>query len=94
MLCGLCDREILPGDESAHHLVPKATTNGKNSLTTTLHTVCHKQIHALYNEKVLAKYFNTIEKLRNDSNIQRFVKWIRKRPLEFDAKARISNSRR
>lgn len=94
MFCELCEREILPGDKSVHHLVPKTNTNGKNSLTIVLHTICHRQIHALYSEKVLAKHFNTIDKLKNDSNIQRFVRWLTKRPLEFVAKARVSNSRR
>ena len=93
MICELCDREILVGDESRHHLIPKAT-GGKNGEKAILHTICHKQIHALYNEKTLANHLNTVSKLKNDMHIKRFIKWIKTKPLNFNTKARMSSIRR
>ena len=69
MICELCDREILVGNESEHHLIPKMV-GGRNGEKTTFHVMCHKQIHVLYSEKVLAKHLNTVSKLKNDANIK------------------------
>ena len=93
MKCGLCDREILVGEESAHHLIPRRC-NGKYGPVAVLHEVCHKQIHALFDEKMLAKHYNTMEKLKTHPDMVRFIKWIRKKDLGFNIKVKRAGVRK
>lgn len=93
MNCALCSREIPKGFESKHHLVPKCK-GGADGVFVFMHSICHKQIHALFNEKALAKKYNSIEKLKNQPDIQRFLAWISVKPLEFDIKIHISRKNR
>jgi len=53
-----------------------------------LHTICHSKVHSLFSEAELARVYNTIEALRENEEIMRFVKWISKRPPEFRSKNR------
>lgn len=55
-----------------HHLVPKSQGGGP---TADLCQMCHKQIHALYDNKTLGEVFNTIEKLREELPVQKYIKW-------------------
>jgi hypothetical protein len=93
MKCELCGRFILPEDRSKHHLIPKSLGGG-NGPTVTLHEVCHKQIHALFDEKTLCNHLNTMKAIKANYNIQRFIKWIQNKPIDFKVKAKWSNNRR
>ena len=93
MECELCDREILKGDESEHHLVPKSRGGAKGPKAT-FHPVCHKQIHALFSESDLEVFYNSVSKLRGHRDVKRFVKWVRKKPNGFNIKTRIRRKRR
>jgi hypothetical protein len=53
-----------------------------------LRTICHSKVHSLFSEAELARVYNTIEALRENEEIMRFVKWISKRPPEFRSKNR------
>ncbi len=88
MICELCNRKILTGDESNHHLVPKSR-GGRNGGIVMLHEVCHKQVHALFTDRQLSNTYNTVEKLKDHHDIQRFVKWVRRKPLNFNVKIRM-----
>ena len=85
--CPLCGRE-LDSTADLHHLVPKSK---KGKETIRLHKICHSKIHSLYDEKVLAKHYNTIEKLLESEDIQRFIKWIKKKPIDYNDKSIMSN---
>lgn len=64
-----------------HHLVPRQNTKRKKQdpgLTINICSACHRQIHALFNNKVLAKELNTIDKLSNEPQMQKFLAWVRK----------------
>lgn len=87
MKCELCGREISKGDESKHHLIPKCMGGVKGD-TAILHEICHKQIHALFTDRQLARVYNTMEKLKGNHDIQRFVRWVRKKPLGFNIRAK------
>ena len=87
MNCPLCGRE-LDGTADKHHLVPKSK---KGKETVRLHKICHRKIHSLFDEKVLAKHYNTIEKLLESEDIQRFIKWIKKKPIDYNDKSIMSN---
>ncbi|RCJ14518.1 hypothetical protein A6S26_10385 [Nostoc sp. ATCC 43529] len=77
--CELCQREM--ENLTIHHLVPRQNTKRKKQdpgLTINICSACHRQIHALFNNKVLAKELNTIDKLSNEPQMQKFLAWVRK----------------
>ena len=65
-------------------MIPKSK-GGKS--TEYLHQICHKQIHALFNENELAKILNTAELLRNHSDMQTFINWVKNKPDNFYERA-------
>jgi hypothetical protein len=81
-ICPLCRREIPQELESRHHLTPKLK-GGTRGPIAILHSACHSKIHAVFTEAELARSYNTIDKLLGDEEIQTFVRWIRKRPIDF-----------
>ena len=88
MKCGLCDREILEGLASKHHLIPKCK-GGKE--TTPLHVICHSKIHSVFSEGQLANVYNSIEMMLTNEDIQNFVRWVRKKPADFTDRNIMSN---
>jgi 5-methylcytosine-specific restriction enzyme A len=75
--CELCLRDDV--ERTVHHLTPKEM-GGTFLPKANLCRPCHKQIHALYSNEELAKHLNTIELLRDDQEIGKFLKWIKKQP--------------
>lgn len=90
-VCPLCQREIPPSEQDAHHFVPKSKGGRETRL---LHRICHRQIHALLSETELARHFNTAESLLAHSDVQTFVAWVRRKPADFFEKSRKSALRR
>jgi hypothetical protein len=78
--CPLCARLIPASQRDAHHLIPKSK-GGKQ--TEFLHRICHRQVHALFNETELMRSYNTLEALLSDSEMQRFVAWVKLKPDDF-----------
>ena len=79
--CPICLRPMLSGpfiDE--HHLIPKSK-KGKEKIT--LHRVCHQKIHSCITEIELARYYHTVERLLENEEIQKFVKWISKKDPDY-----------
>jgi len=77
--CELCHREMSALTE--HHLIPRQKTKRKGldpSPTIQICAACHRQIHALYDNAHLALHLNTLEKLKQDPQIQKFLSWIHK----------------
>lgn len=89
LLCPLCGREIPESQKDAHHLVPKSK-GGR--ATEYLHRICHRQIHALFNEGELAKRYQTVDALLEHPEIQAFVNWVKNKPDDFYE--RVSKSQR
>jgi len=87
-ICPLCARPI-PAEarQSLHHLTPKLK-GGKGGPTVLLHEICHRTIHATFTESELAQRFNTIEKLIEQPEIQKFIAWIAKKDPVFHARNR------
>ena len=79
--CPLCDREILPIQRDAHHLIPKSKGGRK---TRFLHRICHRQIHALFTESELASKYNSVDQLLTHPEIEKFVAWIKTKPNHFN----------
>lgn len=75
--CALCERDV--SQITVHHLVPKSRGKpGQVLPTADLCSACHRQIHALYSNDHLARELGTLEALRSDPDVQRFVRWVRK----------------
>lgn len=85
--CALCEREgtVL----TKHHLLPKEK-GGTVEHIVFLCEACHRQIHALYTNKELGVRLNTLEKLKEDNRINKYVKFIKKQPP--NKKIKISKS--
>lgn len=88
VICPLCSRSIPESQKDAHHLIPKS--KGGKSFEY-LHRICHKQIHALFRENELAKVLNTAESLRNHSDMQTFINWVKNKPDDFYERAAKSS---
>ena len=91
-ICPLCERPIPPGAPSSlHHLVPKLK-GGKGGPTVRLHHICHKEIHASLTEAELAHNFSNIDALKSHPRLEKFIRWVVKRPPEFTS--RVPGKRR
>lgn len=74
--CPLCDKVMVDGPSvDRHHLIPKSK-QGKNS--DLCHVVCHRKIHSTLPENDLASHWNTWDRLRDHSEIKKYIKWVRK----------------
>ncbi|WP_333303618.1 MULTISPECIES: HNH endonuclease [unclassified Microcoleus] len=94
MQCELCDRQMEA--LTAHHLIPKQNTKRKNedpSPTIDICSACHRQIHSLFENKHLAQELNTLEKLKNNPELQKFVSWIKKQKTDKRIQVRGKKAR-
>jgi hypothetical protein len=83
MQCELCDREMAA--LTAHHLIPKQNTKRKKEdpgPTIDICSACHRQIHSLFDNKRLAQELNSLDKLKNDPQLQRFISWVKKQKTD------------
>lgn len=76
MQCQICGRLPPEKHQEKHHLVPKSR-GGKETIDVC--AACGDQIHVLFTIKQLEKEYNTLDKLLNNSKIQTWIKWIRKK---------------
>lgn len=90
-ICPLCERPIPAPQRDAHHLIPKSRGGTQ---TAWMHRICHRQIHALFDETELARRFHAVEALLAHPDVARFVAWVRHKPPEFYERTRKSAERR
>lgn len=87
--CELCAREV--ARLTKHHLIPLARHRNRRTQRTfgreevreriaMLCRPCHKQVHALLDEKALERSYNTVDALRAHEGVARFVAWVADRP--------------
>jgi hypothetical protein len=75
MKCALCEREVSQLTE--HHLKPRSRLKkGEITPTILICSACHRQIHALFSNLQLADEFNSLERLRDEPRIRKFLLWI------------------
>lgn len=84
--CELCEREV--SSTSRHHLIPRTLhtnkwfkknfTREQMIETVDLCRPCHKQIHKLIPEKKMGRTYYTLEKLREEAQVAKFLKWLLK----------------
>ena len=89
--CELCHRQdiIL----TKHHLLPREE-GGKEEDIALICEDCHKHIHALYSNKELAVRLHSIEALKADDQIRKYLKFIRKQPASKKVRSYKSRERR
>lgn len=96
-VCALCGRAV--PRLTRHHLIPRTRhrnrRNKREFARTEVHgriawlcPPCHKQVHAVLDEKALERTYNTIEALREHPDISRFCNWLAERPADFEPTVR------
>lgn len=76
-ICELCNRTV--SAITKHHLIP-LEKGGKKFETLSLCRTCHEQIHALFTNRELAVYYHTLESLKKDQKIIKFLRFIENIP--------------
>lgn len=80
--CVICERPLGKINISRHHLIPRSK-GGKDGETILIHNICHQKIHSLFSGKELKEHFYTVEKLRENEDMLKFVKWVAKKDPAF-----------
>ncbi|WP_460204919.1 HNH endonuclease [Scytonema sp. NUACC21] len=75
MTCELCDREL--DKLTVHHLIPRQK-KGHHGPKINICSACHRQIHTLFDNTRLAQELNSLEKLKQEPQMQKFLAWVRK----------------
>ncbi|SEI65141.1 hypothetical protein SAMN04488058_101241 [Deinococcus reticulitermitis] len=88
--CALCGREA---ELVQHHLVPILAGKRKGLKPQDLPTVelcaaCQQYLHSTFSINELATQYHTLEALRADEQVARFVKWVSKQPASKAVKAK------
>lgn len=79
--CPICERDMWKGDSiDKHHMVPKCR-GGKE--TEYLHKICHRKIHSIWTEKELEREFNDPEVIKQHEEIQKFIKFVKKKEPDY-----------
>lgn len=89
-LCPLCGRPMPPGSFDEHHLIPK-TFGGTQTIP--LHKICHDKLHHTFSEREMANWYHSLDRILEDEQIVKFVKWVRKQPNDFYSKHRDTKER-
>ena len=84
--CALCERQV--SYVTLHHLIPKQE-GGRYGDRVPLCQPCHVTLHSLFTNKELQKEFYSVERLRRDDRLRKYIEWIRTKKIE-----RITNKGR
>lgn len=88
-ICELCERG--PMRLTFHHLIPKKThskmlkrkyfTRDELNRGATICRPCHSTVHRVHDHETLAREFNTVEKLKEDEEIVKWIAYARKQKI-------------
>ena len=90
-ICSLCGRRVPDHMITQHHLVPRER-GGKPEHRVPLCRPCHKQVHALFENRHLEREYSDLTQLRRAPELQKFVRWIRRQPATTNVTTHIANS--
>jgi hypothetical protein len=90
--CELCGRGVPKHLITQHHLTPKER-GGKPEHRVAFCKPCHKQVHALFDNKHLEKQLADVKALRATPELQKFIRWIRKQPPTVNVQTRTAKAR-
>ena len=88
--CKICNRPLGANIDELH-LIPK-TFKGKDTIT--LHKICHRFLHATISEREMVNYYHTIDRILERDEIQKFIKWVSKKPIDYYSGTDESKERR
>ncbi len=96
--CPICNREF-GGEMQDHHLKPRTFRSRTHEVLerdnlVRIHKVCHQKLHATFSEKEMFDTFHTVALILENGEIQKFVKWVRRKPPEFYDKNNDTKSRK
>ncbi|MBD2104439.1 HNH endonuclease [Leptolyngbya sp. FACHB-261] len=78
-VCELCQRELEA--LTVHHLIPRQKTKRQKAdpgPTIQICSACHRQIHTLFDNTRLAQELNSLDKLKSEPELDKFLAWLRK----------------
>jgi len=82
MKCSLCNRK---GDDKQlfefHHFEP-IITRRKTEDGITVCSQCGDQLHLLFTNTELRFQYNTLDFLLENKRVQKYIKWVKNKPLE------------
>ncbi|MBM7554096.1 hypothetical protein JOC33_003009 [Thalassobacillus pellis] len=55
---------------------------------------CHRQIHALFHNDELARFYHTVERIADHPDVERYLRWVRKQDPRKRILTRKSNRRK
>lgn len=95
--CELCGRNNIA--LTRHHLIPQSRHNkartkrhfSKVDMHTSIAMLCrpcHNQVHKLFSNHELANYYHSVDRLKQHSDVEKFINWIKKRPAGLKVKVR------
>lgn len=74
--CAICQHTYQRAQLTKHHLVPRSR---KGKATVLVCSACHRQVHAVFTEKELARSCDTLDKLLAATELQPWIAWVRER---------------
>ena len=77
MKCQLCERET--DLIRRHHLIPE---NRKQSDVIQVCRQCGSQVHLLFTNKELEKELYTVDKLKDNPKMKKYLDWVKDKPIE------------
>lgn len=91
--CALCGRKLPESLITQHHLLPRQKGGGPEH-TAPFCGPCHGHVHATYDNHTLAVVLNTLQALRADPNIAKFIRFIRKQDAGAAFRSKVARTRR
>ena len=89
--CELCLREV--ERYTIHHLIPRAE-GGRFGPTARLCATCHRQLHAMFTESTLARELDSLDAIRVNPEMRKYLKWVRKQKDGASFRVRRAAARR
>lgn len=98
VICPICNRTE-GGEMQWHHLKPRTFKTRTKEVHDSdnfvhIHKICHSAIHAFFKEKELFNYYHTVDRLLENEQMQKFVKWVGKKHSDFYVSMKRSNRRK
>jgi hypothetical protein len=79
--CPICERIVPNGCWEKHHLIPKSK-KGKEIIKVCIS--CGDALHKIFTLKDMKNNYNNIEIINQHPDIQKWKKWISKKPNDFN----------
>lgn len=75
VVCALCERDVRRANK--HHIVPKSEGG---TTTVWLCLTCHRTLHHFFTNATLASEKNSVDSLRADPDVARYLAWVKNKP--------------